>query len=222
MAHPYKMQGMMTAFGSKQGITVVARDGDVLLALKETTIRVSSVHLTGLSPFFKVMLGPNFSEGQAARSALVPKRIEMPDDDSVGMVLLCYYVHSGLERVQPLITGFKYYQDIMPTTERIAQLAVAADKYFLLDYLKERDMSRLFHPFRKAGIRYGLTLEQMADLAVAAYLFGQDDLFSLFTRCLILDFSDLPGLATTRFATHIGSQSMGKYSTALISTAQLH
>jgi len=43
-------------------VDIATADGDILLVLGETRLRVSSVILSSASPVFKAMLGPNFSE----------------------------------------------------------------------------------------------------------------------------------------------------------------
>ncbi|KAM0720843.1 hypothetical protein Q7P37_003128 [Cladosporium fusiforme] len=202
MTSPNTIQSLLTILGARQGTTPVDRKGDVLLECKHTTIRVSSEVLIRRSPYFGVLWGPNFSEGQAPRSAENPQRMDLPEDDSVGMVLLCYYLHYGFGKVQPRIFG--YDENVMSICERLAQLAIVADKYQAVDYLKNNDVAQLFEPFRKVGRRIALTFEQMADLAVAAYIFAQDELFSLFTRCLILDYCDsLSSLVPSRFSEFI-------------------
>lgn len=211
MTTPNYNKTLLTVLGDRRGTTEVARKGDVLLVCDQTTILVSSEVLTRNSSYFGALLGPNFFEGQAPRSAENPQRIELPDDDSVGTILLCYYLHSGLGKVHPRVFASEQYG--MPTSERLAQLAISADKYHVVEYMNENEVIRLLEPFRKVGYRKGMPFEQMADLAVAAYLLEQEELFSLFTRCLVIDYCEpLSNLLPSHFYDHVGAVHMRKYS----------
>lgn len=68
-------------------------NGDVVLTLRLTRLRVSSAVLSTASPVFRAMFGPNFLVGQDVHSAQNPREIPLEDDDSHAMMRLCYLLH---------------------------------------------------------------------------------------------------------------------------------
>jgi len=71
----------------------IAAEGDVILVLQQTRLRVSSAILSSASPVFKTMFGPNFLEGQGQRSAGDPREVTLHDDDLCAMTRLCRLLH---------------------------------------------------------------------------------------------------------------------------------
>jgi hypothetical protein len=128
-------------------IDITTTDGDILLVLGETRLRVSSVILSSASPVLKTMLGPNFLEGQGDRSAQDPKEIPLSDDDVAAMVRLCRLLH---------------HQDDMPATphdkmslaayaEELLALTELADKYSCMGSIRLAGGYMLFNSAAVAG-----------------------------------------------------------------------
>ncbi|KAK5726165.1 hypothetical protein LTR17_012980 [Elasticomyces elasticus] len=82
----------------------LAEDGDVILILRGRHFRVSSGVLSLASPEFKTMLGPNFLEGQAPRSAEHPKEITLEDGFALELLLPLMH-HFDLDRLRTLEPG---------------------------------------------------------------------------------------------------------------------
>ena len=162
-------------------------DGDILLDLEDGRIPVHSEVLTRASPVFKAMLGPNFSEGQALRSAANPKTITLQDDDTESMTALCVLLHRNLNTVH-LETSFGAMQTADAT--RILQVAILADKYALVNHLEHDLGPTLLAPFTGRLRARTLDLLQALHLVVAAYLLQQGELFTLFARRVIMDYGD--------------------------------
>lgn len=168
-----------------QGTYKIAYDGDVIFALRnETKLVVSSVTLSQASPVFHKWLGTNFEEGQDARSAYDPKEIPLPDDDAEAVRLLCELTHfrAGMGSTSNA-------KPILEATKEILRLAVVVDKYDCIEALHLAS-SALLNAFRYELNQQKVTLESVADLAAAAYLFRQDDHFAFFTRRMILDYTE--------------------------------
>jgi len=141
--------------------------GDVLLDLDHGRIPVRSDVLTRASPVFKAMLGPNFSEGQAPRSAINPRVITLEDDDTESMAILCILLHKDPSTVR-LNTSEKLTETADPT--RIFGVAVLADKYALVDHLENELGLSLLAPFTQNHRARKLDLSQALHLVAAAYL----------------------------------------------------
>lgn len=167
---------------------IIDKNGDVILVLEDATARVSSEVLSASSPVFKALLGPNFSEGQQLRSAAHPKRIELQENDAVSVARICFMLHKSFDEVRTHICSNETTGQVV---FNVVQMAIVADKYGVVDRLKNEMAPALLEPFAARSGRVGLTIQNICDLAVAAYLFEQHGLFTLFTRCLIVDWQHL-------------------------------
>lgn len=163
-------------------------DGDVLLDLEHGRIAVRADVLTRASPVFKAMLGPNFSEGQASRAAANPKIITLEDDDIESMTTLCILLHKDLSTVH-----LNASDELAETADpfHVFNIALLADKYALVDYLKDDIAPALLAPSIQKHKEITPNLSQDLHLVVAAYLLQQAELFSLFARRLAHDYGDL-------------------------------
>ncbi|KAK4956227.1 hypothetical protein LTR10_005748 [Elasticomyces elasticus] len=178
--------------------TTLAEDGDVILILWHESIlheriRVSSAILSAASPVFKAMLGPHFQEGQQARSAERPREIELPEDGAYGMEIMLQWLHGNVDEA--------FGDDGHPCC--VAHVAVHLDKYGCprsFSLIGEALLKRCAEACtaRCSGDDEEL-FETVAWSAKAAYLLKSSDLFTQFTRRLILDgtepFSNIPKLA---------------------------
>jgi hypothetical protein len=109
----------------------IAPDGDVIFILVDGVIvRVSSVVLSYASSIFATMLGDKFLEGQHERSALHPKRIDLPNDDPEAMVSLCKMIHFHTEDSE-ILNGLPSLQ----LSVRLLNVAILMDKYDCIDAL---------------------------------------------------------------------------------------
>ena len=74
---------------------VLDEEGDVILELQDADVKVSSILLAKISPVFRAMFVPGFSEGSQL-SVSSPSRINLPDDDTEAMTILCRAIYHGL------------------------------------------------------------------------------------------------------------------------------
>jgi len=101
------------------------------------------------------------------------------EDDSRLMGFLCVLLHHG-----PV-------EGVFPRAKRntgviLVELAKIADKYQAKEALTGH-ITAMLAPFANRGGTDALLLPELANLATASYLFGLSDLFSLFTRRMVLD-----------------------------------
>ncbi|KAK5726161.1 hypothetical protein LTR17_012976 [Elasticomyces elasticus] len=184
-------------------ITLTA-DGDVILVLKDyfrhRRYHVSSAILSSASPVFKTMLGPLFKEGQHSRSAEQPQEIELHEDgvDSMGNLPTLMHQSDMDERLGG------------PTCRHvcsITHIAAYMDKYgctlalrLVGEALLKRCAETTIAEDCDVRTRDAMVYATIAWSAKAAYLLGSGDLFTQFTRRLILDgiapYSDIPKLAS--------------------------
>jgi hypothetical protein len=159
-------------------VTDVAAEGDVILTLQHSRLRVSSVILASASPVFKVMMGPAFLEGRDFRSAQYPKEIPL-EDDSTAMTRLCFMLH---HRRYPKCSP---PQDIplVDGAEGLFALAVVADKYSCTDAVGMATGNLLAYNLISTGMPIGALLY----LIGTTYILEDDRQFALFTRHLIMD-----------------------------------
>ena len=183
--HAFDLKRLLTACGFDLHSATI--NGDVLLDLERGRIPVHSEVLTRASPVFKAMLGPNFSEGQALRSAANPKIITLQDDDTESMIALCVLLHRDLSTVH-LKTSSVATKTADAT--RILRVAILADKYALVDHLSHDLGPALLTPFTGTLGARKLDLLQALHLVVAAYLLQQGEPFTLFARRVIMDYGD--------------------------------
>jgi len=166
-------------------IDITTTDGDILLVLGETRLRVSSVILSSASPVFKTMLGPNFLEGQDDRSAQNPKEIALFDDDIAALVRLCRLIH---------------HQDDMPAAphdktslaagaEELLALTTLADKYGCIGSVR---LIGAYTLFSSASVSdpVDTSMETLLRFIAAAYMLEDSRHFALFTRRMVMDFEE--------------------------------
>jgi hypothetical protein len=150
----------------------IAPDGDVILVVgaEGVRLRVYSQCLRAASKVFRVMFGPDWSEGQAL-SAKSPKEVVLDDDDAFAMRIVCLVLH---------------HDDGVPevlTPKQIATIAVVSDKYDLAAALRLLSARWLWH-------KVGFSLIDMGHRAVAAFLLDKNRLFESFAMDLIMYWSD--------------------------------
>ncbi|KAK4891349.1 hypothetical protein LTR27_010003 [Elasticomyces elasticus] len=167
---------------------VCAEDGDVILVLQNgKRLRVLAGVLSRVSPVFKTMLGPNFLEGQAPRSAEDPKELKLPDDSADAMNVLARFTHG-------LPSGPEAYDRwmMLPFSTLVLELGVLADKYdcttaasMAAEVLMLRHVAHMKHD--PSAIVSKTTVDAYGKLAVAAFMLRMDNFFAFFTRRLVLD-----------------------------------
>jgi len=159
---------------------LLAEDGDVLLKFSDgTRTRVASSVLSLASPVFRKMLGPDFLEGQAARSADAPKLISLPEDDPTAAMLLLSLLH------------FEPPSSETITAVNLAKLAEMADKYACtkpIALMSETLLKRCVAERSKEGSKE--SLQTVARLFMAAHLLGQKKLFVELSRILVLEMTE--------------------------------
>lgn len=163
---------------SQADVEIAKDNGDVILVLSTARLRVSSVILASASPVFKAMLGPNFSEGQDARSVQNPKDISLPDDDAAAMTRLCYLIHHQHDS--------QAEESPESGAKSLFALAMATDKYACTTALNITGHFLLSN-FSTPAITSILTAGALLNLSAAANLFDNRRYFNYFTRCLALD-----------------------------------
>jgi hypothetical protein len=144
-------------------VTDVAAEGDMILTLQHSRLRVSSVILASASPVFKVMMGPAFLEGRDFRSAQYPKEIPL-EDDSTAMTRLCFMLH---HRRYPKCSP---PQDIplVDGAEGLFALAVVADKYSCTDAVGMATGNLLAYNLISTGMPRHLIMDHVTTLSKAA------------------------------------------------------
>jgi len=166
-------------------IDIATTDGDVLLVLGETRLRVSSVILSSASPVFKAMLGQNFLEGQGERSSQSPKEVALLDDDADAMTRLCRLLH---------------HQDSMPAdphhalslatiAEELLNLMIVADKYCCTSSIR---LAGRYMLFNSASLPIYRTTMMRTNLRLIAAAYMPEDArhFAVFTRRMVMDTSN--------------------------------
>jgi len=161
-----------------------AKDGDTIFVLaSKITIKVSSTLLSCASPGFAAMLNGSFAEGQLSKTVDNPARVPIEDDDDESLVLLCNLLHFRHAEA-------KILQNLASTTsaENTVRLATIADRYDCVDgcgFIDGALLSRCAR-FAEDVLPFG----SAANLAAAAYLLQQAWYFALFTRRLVLRYSE--------------------------------
>lgn len=92
---PAKQPRTITPNPAPTNILEIDPEGDLLVAVGRDPpqyTRISTRHITLISPTFKAMLGPNFAEGQSAHNT-VETALPLPEDDVEGMRLLFRLAH---------------------------------------------------------------------------------------------------------------------------------
>ncbi|KAK4956228.1 hypothetical protein LTR10_005749 [Elasticomyces elasticus] len=130
------------------------------------------------------MLGPNFLEGQAPRSAEHPKEITLEDGFSLELLLALMH-HFDLDRLRNL--------DPYPNADNplnVACIAGAFDKYCCTPSLGMTIEALLRRSAQDAMLRDDNPAGRFtiyAYSAASAYLIGSRSVFAEATRCMVLD-----------------------------------
>ena len=159
----------------------VAAEGDVILTLQHSRLRVSSVILASASPVFKVMLGPVFLEGQDFRGAQYPKEIPL-EDDSSAMTRLCFLLHHKRDPQDPTSHSISLLDD----AEGLFALAVVEDKYGSIDAVRMAGDSLLSY-FAYNSVSTFMATQALLYFIGTAYILEDQRQFALYTRRLIMD-----------------------------------
>jgi len=126
------LQGNMTGSRRSSDISMVS-DRDLILTFDDKTcVRVFSTVLKRSAPYFRVLLDPNFKEGQSMISSTTsqPHRISLHEDDSGAMVALLALLHES-ER-----TGLEGLSTSLDLSECLLEFWAVADKYDCLDKVR--------------------------------------------------------------------------------------
>lgn len=109
----------------------IVHDGDVVLLVgredkeqKQKRIRVHSLVLRTASPYFAILLGPNFAEGQNLSSES-PKDIPVHENDPTFLEIILNVIHFRTDAVPD-----------PPDPALVLELAIATDKYDFIRALK--------------------------------------------------------------------------------------
>jgi hypothetical protein len=153
----------------------IAPDGDVILLVgakaKEVRLRVNSATLKSISKFFRVMLGPNWREGQNL-SKDSPGEVGLPDDNAVAMQMICCVLHHRNELAPGKLTP----------TETL-HTAVILDKYDISPNPFKYALLDCLRPSGRA------TMIETAQLLAAAVSFDCMEMAKFHTAALVLDYS---------------------------------
>ncbi|CAK1360352.1 uncharacterized protein RHO25_003660 [Cercospora beticola] len=163
------------------GTELLAADGDVILVVgpEKKCIRVCSVTLSRASSVFAALFGPQFREGQQARSSSAPVDIALPDDDADDFLFVCRVLHFRTPRLEE--AGLK------EGAKKLLSLAIVVDKYALTHAFMyaARTLMTIWLDSHHQNI---FTDDcNVAKIATAAYLFDEPHCFKLATRRLIKD-----------------------------------
>lgn len=165
-------------------IDIATTDGDILLMLGETRLRVSSVILSSASPVFRTMLGPNFSEGQGDRSAENPKEIPLEDDDVATTTRFCRLLHHQNEL--PKKSHGQKPLELRAAAKELYDLAVLADKYNAVQSIRMAG-AYLLSELGANSRAEAMPMEALLYLITTAFILEDSRHFILFTRRLVMD-----------------------------------
>jgi hypothetical protein len=163
-------------------VDIATADGDILLVLGETRLRVSSVILSSASPVFKTMFRPNFKEGQGDRSAQDPKEVAMVDDDLAAMTTLCRLLHHQ----RSLPEDLHDQGSLEPHARELLKLAVLADKYDCTGSI-QMAVGYLFFDLAASSKPGEMPMAALLYLTAASFVMEDRRHFALFTRRLMMD-----------------------------------
>ena len=135
-------------------------------------LRVSSKHLTLVSPVFEAMLNGNFVEGQLQLSSKNPPTLHLPEDHPVGMEVLCGIIHHHPSTIQEVALI-----DIM------MEVAGLSDKYGCQSATACWYYWRLLHSKYMSEF---MPVEELAKYIRASYLLNTGELFFRMTRAAIM------------------------------------
>ena len=92
--------------------------GDIVMLLEGTELKVSSKVLAGASPVFKALISPGFREGNALQAeAEEPVSIEFPEDDAYAITSICQILHKKEADVE------------ISNADQLENIALMSDKY---------------------------------------------------------------------------------------------
>lgn len=159
---------------SKPPISDIAPDGNVILVVgpEKAPLKVYSQCLRAASKVFRVMFGPDWSEGQGLASQSPPEIPLEEDDASAFRIILCVLHHHNAEVPDS--------EGLSPT--EVLNIAVAADKYDLAVALK-------FAATEWLKPKKGLDLMDMGRLMTAALLLQDARMFAEQAMDLVLQWS---------------------------------
>jgi hypothetical protein len=160
----------------------LATNGDVVLTLRLTRLRVSSAVLSTTSPVFRAMFGPNFLVGQNAYTPKHPKEIPLQEDDSNAMMRLCYLLHHQRDPSDssPLTVSS------VPGAKEFLTMATLADKYGCSHSVNMVSAEPLSYFTNPSGINAGNEVEALLHLIAATYILDDRRQFARFTGYLVL------------------------------------
>jgi hypothetical protein len=160
----------------------LATNGDVILTLRFTRLRVSSAVLSTASPAFRAMFGPDFFVGQNLYSPRHPKEIPLREDDSHGMMRLCYLVHHQRDPgdSSPLTVSS------VPGAKEFLTMATLADKYGCSHSVNMGGAEPLSYFTDPSGISASTAVEALLHLIAATYVLEDRRQFARFTGYLVL------------------------------------
>ena len=161
---------------------IAETDGDVVLHFDspkgKTEIIVSSKILSEASPVFRKLLAPEPRDPIYSNEKPLVMQIEDWNLLS-GMVQLCLVLHGKADKI------IGRDDDGALALLRFAQVA---KKFRAVEFLKPVITYSLLAPFvPRVSERGNAAFDNLGDLATAAYLLNQEQLFQLFTRRLIMD-----------------------------------
>ncbi|PPJ59327.1 hypothetical protein CBER1_05763 [Cercospora berteroae] len=118
-----------TSFGANtmadSGTGLLAADGDVILVVgpAKKCIRVCSVTLSRASSVFAALCGPQYREGQQARSSSAPADIARPDDNADDFRFVCRVLHFHAPNLED--------RGLENEAKKLLGPAIVVDKYAL-------------------------------------------------------------------------------------------
>jgi hypothetical protein len=158
-------------------ITDVTTEGDVILNLQHSRLRVSSFILASASPVFK----------EGFRTAQHPKEFQL-EDNSTAMTRLCFLLHHKRDPKDPSSLG----TEITVGAEELFSLVVLAKKYECVDAVRAVG-SNLFSYFAYSSAATGIPIDALLYFVGTACVLEDPRQFAMLTRRLVLDY-------TTRFS----------------------
>ena len=161
------------------GTELLAADGDVILVVgpRKKCIRVCSVTLSRASSVFAALFGPQFREGQQARSSSAPVDIALPNDNADDFLFVCRVLHFQAPALESMsgIEGSK----------KLLELSSLVDKYALANAFMYS--ARMLMTFWLDSHAEDVVADSNAlvNVVSAAYLFEEPYCFKRATRRLI-------------------------------------
>ena len=136
--------------------------------------------LSEASPVFRKLIYEGYDPQDPLPSTEKPRLVQIEDLSLLsGMIALCLVLHGRVDKV------IGKNDDGSLT---LLSLAQAAKDFQAVEFLKPVISPSLLAPFVSRASECGkVTYQTDADLATAAYLLDQEQLFKLFTRRLVMD-----------------------------------